>query len=159
MLLFIIGDSSLIATGILFVITHALLSAVMFYVVDCVYRRFGSRSIVEVHGILTPCPNFGIYIVIMQLCFVGLPGTVKFLVEFNLLSSIILSFPFTVLIILIINIFAVVGFSKIWFNLIFGIKLNHTAPLIDLSNKEISILIPLAVLQLFFVYFYYFISF
>ena len=154
MLLFLFGNTKLISTGILFTITHALLSGLMFYVVDCVYRRFGSRSIVEVHGILSSCPNLAIIIILMQLCFVGLPGTVKFLVEFNLMTGFLWCFPRTSILLMIINILGVIGFSKIWFNLIFGIKKHEKTVFLDLTVLELSVTLSLIVLQIFFTYYY-----
>ena len=154
MILFIFGNTNLLSTGILFVVTHALLSGLMFYVVDCVYRRFGSRSIVEVHGILNLCPNLAVIIILMQLCFVGLPGTVKFLVEFNLVTGLLWSFPRTTIFLMLINIIGVIGFSKIWFNLIFGIKKKNTTVFIDLTYLELTICLSLIVLQVFFTFYY-----
>ena len=154
MLIFIFGNTKLINTGILFVITHALLSGLMFYVVDCIYRRFGSRSVVEVHGILNTCPNLACIIILMQLCFVGLPGTVKFLVEFNLMSGLLWNFPRTTTFIMIINIIGVIGFSKVWFNLIFGTKVTNKTVFLDLTFLELTITLSLITLQLFFTYYF-----
>ena len=45
------GDSCAILGGILFSATHAFLSALMFFLVDCIYRRYHTRSLVEINGI------------------------------------------------------------------------------------------------------------
>ena len=59
------GDTNAIVGGILFSATHGALSALMFYIVDCLQRRFNSRSVVEISGILQITPMLGITIIIM----------------------------------------------------------------------------------------------
>jgi cell division septal protein FtsQ len=55
------------------------LSALMFFLVDCIYRRYHTRSIVEVNGILHLTPNLGISILVMCVFF---SVSCKFLEEF-----------------------------------------------------------------------------
>ena len=90
----------------------------------------------------------------MQLCFVGLPGTVKFLVEFNLMTGLLWCFPRTGLFLMFINILGVIGFSKIWYNAIFGIKKQEKTVFIDLTVLELTVCLSLIVLQVYFTYYY-----
>lgn len=140
--LFCFGDLFLKEIGFLFSLTHAFLSALMFYVVDCVYRRFHSRSILQVNGIVTYLPNLAINIFFMGIFFAGLPGTLKFSVEFSLFNNLIdFSFISTVLTILSANCLGLIGFSKSWFNAMFGIRKNvFNYVQSDLSKKEIYII-------------------
>lgn len=141
-LVFCWGDSSIIVAGIIFTATHAFLSCLMFYLVDCVYRRFHTRSLVEINGILHVTPNLGISILFMTIFFAGLPGTIKFISEFYIFSSFLEISPFMcILLMLIANVIGLIGFSKVWFNLVFGGFTKYTKYLpMDLSFREIYII-------------------
>lgn len=138
-LVFCWGDASIITAGIVFTATHAFLSALMFYLVDCVYRRFHTRSLVEINGILHITPNLGISVLVMTVFFAGLPGTIKFISEFFIFSSFFEVSPIMcVLLMLVANVVGLVGFSKVWFNLVFGGFTKYTKYLpMDLSFREI----------------------
>lgn len=137
-LVFCWGDSSIITAGIIFTATHAFLSCLMFYLVDCVYRRYHTRSIVEINGILHITPNLGISILIMTVFFAGLPGTIKFISEFYIFSSFLEISPSMCFVLMIVaNVVGLIGFSKVWFNLVFGGFNKYTKYLpMDLSYKE-----------------------
>jgi NADH:ubiquinone oxidoreductase subunit 4 (subunit M) len=95
----------------------------MFYLVDCIYRRFHTRSLVEINGILHITPNLGVSILFMIIFFAGLPGTLKFTIEFYIFSAFFMISPFlTFLLMLIANVFGLIGFSKCWFNCVFGLN-------------------------------------
>jgi len=112
-LVFCWGDINAITIGILFSATHAFLSALMFFIVDCIYRRFRTRSIVEINGILHLTPNLGIAIILMVIFFAGLPGTIKFISEFYLFNSFFEISPFIcVLLMFLANVCGLIGFSK-----------------------------------------------
>jgi NADH:ubiquinone oxidoreductase subunit 4 (subunit M) len=107
------GDSYAILGGIIFTVTHALLSALMFFIVDCVYRRFHTRSILEVNGILHITPNLGLAILFMLIFFSGLPGTIKFISEFYIFSGLLEFSPTTCFFLMFVaNVLGLIGFSK-----------------------------------------------
>jgi len=137
-LVFCWGDSSIIIAGIIFTATHAFLSCLMFYLVDCVYRRYHTRSIVEINGILHITPNLAVSILFMTVFFAGLPGTIKFISEFYIFSSFLEISPVMCLtLMLIANAIGLIGFSKVWFNLVFGGFTKYTKYLpMDLSYRE-----------------------
>jgi formate hydrogenlyase subunit 3/multisubunit Na+/H+ antiporter MnhD subunit len=60
---FLWGDSGSFIGGVLFCITHAFLSSMMFFLVDCIQRRYKTRIISEITGILHTTPNLGIAII------------------------------------------------------------------------------------------------
>lgn len=132
------GDSLNIISGILFCVTHALLSSLMFYIVDIIYRRFNSRSVIEICGALQKLPNTGIVIILMCIFFSGLPGTLKFTTEFYIFTSFFDYSPvmcFTTF--FIANCLGLIGFSKCWFNIVFGMSYKNVEQmLLDLSIKE-----------------------
>jgi hydrogenase-4 component F len=100
--------------GILFCITHAFLSSIFFFFVDCINRRYSSRNIVEINGILHITPNLGIFILFGCVLFSGLPGTMKFLSELYIFSGLLELAPVSSFIILFsANFLGLVGFSKV----------------------------------------------
>jgi NADH:ubiquinone oxidoreductase subunit 4 (subunit M) len=85
----------------------------MFYLVDCIQRRYGTRIISELSGILHTTPNLGISILLMQILYSGLPGTIKFLSEIYIFGGLVCSAPFsTILLLYGANFFGLIGFSK-----------------------------------------------
>ena len=141
-LVFCWGDSNAVLGGILFSATHGALSALMFYIVDCLQRRFNSRSVIEVSGVLQITPMLGITIILMCLLYSGLPGTLKFSCEFYIFCGLFEVTPIiTLVLFLIANVLGLVGFSKCWFGVVFGtsLKKHKTAPF-DLIKKELFII-------------------
>ena len=141
-LVFCWGDVNSIVGGILFTATHSFLSALMFFLVDCIYRRYHTRSLVEVNGILHLTPNLGVAILIMCVFFSGLPGTIKFITEFYIFSGFIeISVISCFILMFTANVLGLIGFSKCWFNSVFGLlKKNLKVIPLDLTIKEIMIL-------------------
>lgn len=141
-LVFCWGDSTIIIAGIIFTATHAFLSCLMFYLVDCVYRRYHTRSIVEINGILHITPNLGISILVMTIFFAGLPGTIKFVSEFYIFNGFFEISPIMCIVLMLIaNGIGLIGFSKVWFNLVFGGFTKYTKYLpMDLSYREFYII-------------------
>lgn len=141
-LVFCWGDVNSIVGGILFTATHSFLSALMFFLVDCIYRRYHTRSIVEVNGILHLTPNLGVAILVMTVFFSGLPGTIKFITEFYIFSGFLEISVFSCFFLMFVaNVLGLIGFSKCWFNSVFGLmrKDMDVIPL-DLTIKELLIL-------------------
>ncbi len=135
------GDSLNITSGILFSITHSLLSVLMFYIVDTIYRRFSSRSVIEISGIFQLTPNLAISIILMCIFFSGLPGTLKFTTEFYIFSSFFDFSPVSCFVTFFIaNCLGLIGFSKCWFNSIFGLNFR-VSNINDLTIKEIYIIL------------------
>lgn len=136
------GDSLFIYGGILFCVTHAFLSSIFFFFVDCVNRRFNSRNITEVNGILHITPNLGIFILLGCILFSGLPGSMKFISEIYIFIGFFEAAPFSfMLVILIANFIGIIGFCKVWYNCVFGLMPVDTYLLPkDLTIKEIYII-------------------
>ena len=135
---FCFGDSFFLFGGVLFCLTHGFLSAYFFFLVDCIQRRCNSRSISEVCGLFSLAPNLGFITFLGVLLYSGLPGTLKFISEVYIFIGLLNTTPLTLVILVFgVNFLGILGFSKLWFNVIFGFspklqKLN----LSDLSLKE-----------------------
>ena len=136
------GDTNAILGGILFSATHGALSALMFFIVDCLQRRFNSRSVVEISGVLQLTPVLGLSIIFMCVLYAGLPGTLKFTCEFYIFCGLFELTPIlTILLFFIANVLGLIGFSKCWFDAVFGMNLkNHKLAPLDLNIKEIYII-------------------
>jgi len=154
-LVFCWGDTNAILGGILFSVTHGALSALMFYIVDCVQRRFNSRSVIEISGLLQTTPMLGIIIIIMCILYSGLPGTLKFSCEFYIFCGLFeVSVFLTILLFLVANVFGLVGFSKCWFGVVFGMALKkHKTNPFDLNKKELFVLYTPIFFLCFFLFF------
>lgn len=149
------GDTNAVLGGILFSVTHGSLSALMFFIVDCLQRRFNSRSVVEISGVIQISPMLGIIILLMCILYSGLPGTLKFSCEFYIFCGLFEVSPtLMILIFFIANVLGLVGFSKCWFDCLFGMHLNDqkVAPF-DLNTKELYILYSPIVFLFFFTFF------
>jgi NADH:ubiquinone oxidoreductase subunit 4 (subunit M) len=149
------GDSIVLLGGILFCITHAFLSSLFFYLVDCLQRRYNTRSVVEISGILHLNPNLGICILISVVFYAGLPGTLKFISEFYIFSGLLECTPFSCLMLLYLtNFLGLIGFSKCWFNVVFGLTIKNQDKLsVDLTIKEFLIISFCVISLLFFNFF------
>jgi len=136
------GDTNAILGGILFSATHGALSALMFFIVDCLQRRFNSRSVVEISGVLQLTPMLGIAIIFMCVLYAGLPGTLKFTCEFYIFCGLFELTPLlTIILFFIANVLGLIGFSKCWFDSVFGMSLkNHNSAPLDLNVKELYII-------------------
>jgi formate hydrogenlyase subunit 3/multisubunit Na+/H+ antiporter MnhD subunit len=112
-LAFCFGDSFFLLGGVFFCITHAFLSGLFFYLVDCVHRRYNTRSVAEISGILHTTPNLGIVILFGVILYSGFPGTLKFVSELYIFLGLLESCFFSCIILLYgANFLGILGFSK-----------------------------------------------
>jgi NADH:ubiquinone oxidoreductase subunit 4 (subunit M) len=79
----------------------------------------------------------------MCVLYAGLPGTLKFTCEFYIFSTLVeMSWASCILLLFIVNVFGLIGFSKVWFTIIFGLPNNQIkSTVLDLSRKEIYIIL------------------
>jgi len=113
-LLFNFGDSWAINVGLIFLLAHGILSTLMFFLVECLYKRFYSRSLYKIYGVAQLYPNLGISIWGMLILFLGFPGTLKFYAEVQLCMFLLYNDIFLCFIIIFIFIFiGSVGFAKV----------------------------------------------
>lgn len=121
----------------LFIIVHCLLSTLMFFIVDVVYKRFHTRSTSKLSGLIHILPNISICIFISIILFSGLPFTIKFFVEIYLYGVFLTYDVISLLsIIFFCNLIGLIGFCKIFFNILFGYPLNMYISY-DLTKKEL----------------------
>lgn len=105
----------------IFLLVHGLLSAYLFYLVDNVQKRFHSRNITVLSGLSSVSPRLHILIWVGILIFRGFPIFVKLLIEWEILESLICVYGiYGFVIFFFINFFAVLGFCRIWFTVLYG---------------------------------------
>lgn len=124
-----------------FIVTHCLLSSIFFFIIDTLLKRYSTRVTTKITGLVHTCPNLSICIFISILLFSGLPFTAKFLIEI-LIFSYTLNFDLflTILLVFSANWVGLLGFSKNFFNILFGSPILFY-PVLDLSKKELFIFI------------------
>jgi NADH-quinone oxidoreductase subunit M len=139
---FLFGYSPIVSVGIIFCFMHAILSSLMFFLVDCVQRRFQSRQTAEVTGLIHSTPNLGLSVIFMVLMYLAIPGTLKFSCEFMLFCYISdISFILFFLVLVSASTIAPVAFAKIWYGCVFGAPKHKALSYNDLSHKEITIVL------------------
>ncbi len=114
----------------------------MFFLVDCLQKRYNTRNVTSLCGVMHTTPNLAIAIFIMIIIFSGVPGTMKFVSEITIFSSLNQFSPFFCgFLILIVNFFGMIGFCKSWFNILFGMSTRFAdANIVDLTIYEILVI-------------------
>lgn len=158
-LLFNLGDTWSLNAGLIFLLAHGLLSALMFYLVECLYKRYNSKNLQKIYGVSQIYPNLSIAIWGMIILFLGFPGTLKFYAEFQLILMLASKDMFIAFLFLFIFIFlGSIGFVRCWFSVLYGhpgyIKQKSQVNL-DLTIEEsliVFLLIFLSIIPCFFLY-------
>jgi NADH:ubiquinone oxidoreductase subunit 4 (subunit M) len=93
----------------------------------------------------------GIAILIAVILYAGLPGTLKFTSEVYIFLGLLESAPLSCVILLYgVNFLGLIGFSKCWFNVVFGMTAKDQDKIpVDLTARELLV-IGLCILFLFF---------
>jgi len=85
----------------------------MFFLVDCIQKRYKTRLISELSGIIHTTPNLGIVLIFMVVLYSGIPGSLKFSSEIYIYSGLIENAPLSSLVLLFSsNFLGLIGFSK-----------------------------------------------
>ena len=135
LLLMLVSNYNSIKFTFFFILAHTLLSSIFFYIVDVIYKRYGTRSVYSINGLINNTPYLSFLIIFSCILFSGLPFTLKFIVEIYLFTQIVsINSLFTFLLILVSNWIAIVSFTKHWYSLLFG---GSSLKRIDLNKKEI----------------------
>lgn len=139
-ILFNFGFSNAYVAGFIFLLAHAMLSSLMFFIVECVYKRYHSRSIYKVIGINEIYPQLTRAVWLMLVLFFGFPFTLKFFAEFFMLSVLVeFNFILAVIISFVFIFMGSVGFVRLWFSALYGnpgdVKLS-----VDLTSDELCVI-------------------
>jgi NADH:ubiquinone oxidoreductase subunit 4 (subunit M) len=147
---FFYGYANIAFVGMLFCVMHAILSSLMFFLVDCIQRRYQSRQTSEVIGVIHTTPNLGLSLIIMVLLYLAIPGTLKFSCEFMLFCHMAnVSYPLSFLLIISASSIAPIAFVRVWYGSIFGSPSRRHQINNDLSHKEILVILICVLLLIF----------
>jgi NADH-quinone oxidoreductase subunit M len=137
--------------GIFQMLSHGIVSGALFLCVGVVYDRTHTREIAAYGGLVNRMPLYALVFMVFTMANVGLPGTSGFVGEFLTLAG-------TFQVNTWVTFFATFGIIlsaayALWLyrKMIFG-KLEKTElmSILDLSGRERLILVPLALLAVFF---------
>ena len=136
------GNTYILMGSLYFIFTHAFLSSLMFFLVDCLQKRYNTRNVTSLCGVMHTTPNLAVAIFLMIVIFSGIPGTMKFVSEITIFSALNQFSPFLCFfLILVVNFLGMVGFCKSWFNILFGMSTRFADSNInDLTIFEILII-------------------
>jgi formate hydrogenlyase subunit 3/multisubunit Na+/H+ antiporter MnhD subunit len=80
---FLLGGVSSTHLGVLFCITHTILSLMFFYLVEVIYRIYRTRTRPHLFGLFSSSPILSLHVIISVVLYTGLPFTLKFICELN----------------------------------------------------------------------------
>jgi NADH-quinone oxidoreductase subunit M len=137
--------------GIFQMLSHGIVSGALFLCVGVVYDRLHTREIAAYGGLVNRMPLYALVFMVFTMANVGLPGTSGFVGEFLTLVG---TFRVNTWVVFFATTGVILSAAyALWLygRMIFGKleKANLTA-ILDLSRREAVILVPLAVLAIFF---------
>ena len=141
MVMFIVFDSFFSRLALVyFCFFHTLISGLFFYINDMIYKRFGTRHINNVSGLINTQPLLASILVTSLFLFIGLPFTIKFYIEIQLLYRILsINLFFGYIFIFMVQYASIVFFFKNTIVMVFGPIQNNKK--LDVSKKELSVVI------------------
>lgn len=140
------GTSLLWVAASAMLVSHAILSSLLFISIDFVTRRFKTRLTTEVGGLYYLAPDLYSFIIVILVIFLGFPGTLFFLAEFLFFSFVAdINLPLFFITFGLVYLLLPIGFIKNWFLLLFGFNFNYTLP--TLSGKSTEILLDLSLFE------------
>lgn len=120
LLLFVLLNNSMLLLVNIFLLIHGVLSIFLFYLVDQVQKQSATRNIMNLSG-FSYVKGLNLLIWSAILIFRGFPLFIKFFIEWELLTTLIINFDmFGFIIFFCVNFFGVLGFCRIWFIVLYG---------------------------------------
>jgi len=136
--------------GVLQMFAHGINVFAMFYIVELIEKKYKTRNINELNGLVHYSPKLSIFFMIVLLSNIALPLTAGFPGEFLMLSAIFTFNPYIGAIAGISVILGAVYMLTMFQKVIFGKKINELRNHEDLNNTEffVSIIIMLIIIVL-----------
>lgn len=105
----------------IFLLMHGVLSSFFFFLIDQIQKRFQTRNITSLSGLNSYTPLLSLAIWVSLLIFRGFPIFLKFIIEWELLFILLQNYNILgFLIFFTLSFFGVLGFSKVWFTVLYG---------------------------------------
>jgi NADH-quinone oxidoreductase subunit M len=132
-------------------VSHGLVSGALFLCVGVVYDRMHTREIAAYGGLVERMPLYAAVFMIFTLANVGLPGTSGFIGEFLTMLGTFRFYNWVAALAALGTILSAAYALYLYRRIIFGV-LDKPAlkAILDLSPRELSILVPLVVLTIFY---------
>lgn len=136
---FILNNSYMQILNI-FLLVHGVLSTLLFFLVDQVQKRYQTRNIVTISGLAYKAPNLHAIIWLSILIFRGFPIFIKFFIEWELLAILINNFfIWGFIVFLLISLYGVLGFCRIWLSILYGQPSSNLVNSGDILQKDLYI--------------------
>lgn len=133
--------------GIIQMINHGLSTGGLFLVVGMIYERRHTRMVSEFGGLASVMPVFAIFFMIFTLSSIGLPGLNGFVGEFLILVGISGASIFWLILAATGVVLGAAYMLMLYQKMMFGPNDNpKNQNLQDLNNREVLVLLPIAVL-------------
>jgi NADH-quinone oxidoreductase subunit M len=128
-------------------ISHGLVSGALFLCVGVVYDRLHTRDIAAYGGLVKVMPVYAVVFMVFTMANVGLPGTAGFVGEFLTLLGAFRANPWVALVATTGVILSAAYALYLYRRVVFGVLDKPSlAGMKDLDGREMALLIPLAVL-------------
>ena len=135
---------------VIFLMLHGVLSMLMFFIVDQIQKRTGTRSLLELSGFAYKFPQLRLVVWLMLLNFLGIPLTSKFIIEWYVGGLLLSTLGILGAIIFFIAMcFGAIGFFKCWVILVYGTPTTKDNKSTDLLLKDIILVYYLLVILFF----------
>lgn len=136
--------------SVLQMVNHGLSTGLLFLLVGMIYERRHTRMLDQFGGIAKVMPIFAVFLGLAVFSSVGLPGLNGFVGEYLILLGTFKASPFWACIGVTGVIFGAVYMLVATRRVLLGeIRIKENAELKDLDNREIALMVPIAVLIIF----------
>ncbi len=132
--------------GILQMVNHGLSTGALFLLVGMLYERRHTRLIEDFGGLWKVIPVFSVFLLIVTLSSMGLPGFNGFVGEFLIIAGAVKSNVVYAIIAALGIVLAVAYLLWMFQRVVQGEPTNENRKLKDLSAREVIVLVPLAIL-------------
>ena len=132
-------------------ISHGIVSGALFLCVGVIYDRMHTREIAAYGGLVERMPLYAVALMVFTMANIGLPGTSGFVGEFLTMLAAFQVNTWVALFATLGTILAAAYALFVYRRIIFGkLEKPSLAAILDLSPREIVILLPLIVLTLYY---------
>lgn len=134
--------------AVLQMVSHGLLTSGMFFMVGILQHQTGTRELSHFGGLLGKLPRFSLLLGVFAFGSLGLPGLSGFVAEFQVLAA-TLSVNVWLAVIVLLGLIVSTGVYLVVLNrVLMGSTPEALPPVTDLGPRELSAVVPLAVLAL-----------
>lgn len=127
-------------------LAHGVNAVGMFFVIDCIERRTGTRQIADLGGLTRHTPVLSVTFLVLLLSTVALPLTAGFVGEFLLLAGVYEYNAWLGAVAGLTIILAAVYLLRLFQRVMLGPDTSFTTTIRDLTGAELAVLVPLIVL-------------